>query len=80
VTNQITVKPQVRSSEVKEKIEAAFKRSAEVDARRISVEVRDGKVVLHGRVRSWAERGEAQQAAWAAPGVSQVENQLAVTP
>jgi osmotically-inducible protein OsmY len=80
VTNEITVTPRAKSSEVKNKIEAAFKRSAEVDARRISVEVREGKVVLHGHVRSWAEREDAQEGAWAAPGVSEVQNQLTVTP
>lgn len=80
VSNNITVKARVSPSDVKNKIEAAFKRSAEIDARRVRVEAHDGTVILHGSVRSWPEREEAQQAAWAAPGVTAVRNELTVTP
>ena len=62
------------------KIEAAFRRSAEIDARRVNVTAQDGKVILSGNVHSWAERQEAERAAWAAPGVSQVDDRLAVVP
>jgi osmotically-inducible protein OsmY len=80
VTNSIAVKPHVSVADVKSKIEAALKRSAEVDARRINVAVADGKVVLSGNVHSWSERTEARQAAWAAPGVKEVEDHIAVVP
>jgi osmotically-inducible protein OsmY len=80
VTNNITVQPRVRSADVQAKIEAAFKRSAEIDARRIAVTAQDGKVILTGNVRSWAERREAERAAWAAPGVILVDDRLSITP
>jgi VCBS repeat-containing protein len=80
VNNTITVQPHVRPAEVQDKIEAAFKRSAEIDARRVNVTATDGKVILSGNVRSWAERQEAERAAWAAPGVMQVEDRLSITP
>lgn len=80
VTNNIIVQPQVKTTDVRDKIEAAFKRSAEVDARRISVIAEEGKVILSGNVHSWMERQEAERAAWAAPGVRQVEDRLAIVP
>ena len=80
VVNYIIVKPRVKTMDVQDKIEAAFKRSAEIDARRVSVTAQDGKVILSGNVHSWAERHEAERAAWAAPGVTQVDDRLAVVP
>jgi osmotically-inducible protein OsmY len=80
VTNEIALRPHADPGDVKAKIEQAFKRSAEIDARRISVSAVDGKVILNGNVHSWAERRAAERAAWAAPGVMQVEDHLVVTP
>ena len=80
VTNEISVKPTVTPSEVKARIEDAFRRSAALDARRIRVETEGGRVTLSGEVSSWAERDQARQSAWAAPGVSLVDDRLTVTP
>lgn len=80
VTNSIKLKPQVPPpSEIKRKIEEAFRRNAEIDANRIKVETRNGTVILEGTVRSWAERQEAERAAWAAPGVTKVEDRIAIS-
>ena len=80
VTNLITVKPRVTPSELKQKIEQALVRSAQTDAQRITVEVQGSKVILKGTVRAWAEREEAERAAWSAPGVSSVESRIMVAP
>jgi osmotically-inducible protein OsmY len=80
VTNVITVKPKVEPSELKRKIQDAFKRNAEVDADRITVEANGSVVTLKGTVRSWIEREEAERVAWSAPGVTKVEDRIVVSP
>jgi osmotically-inducible protein OsmY len=78
IINLIEVKPVVSKTIVKEKIEEALKRDAELDAQRIQVEVSGSKVILKGTVHSWFERQEAERVAWDAPGVTKVENEIAV--
>lgn len=81
VTNLIGVVPKQPSpSEVKVKIREALRRRAETEADRIVVEASDGKVMLKGTVNSWRERSDVERAAWAAPGVSQVVDNISVTP
>jgi osmotically-inducible protein OsmY len=79
VTNNITLKPRAFAPDVRRRIQDALKRSAEVDSQRVSVEAVNGKVTLRGTVRSFAERLDAERAAWSAPGVMTVEDQLAIS-
>jgi osmotically-inducible protein OsmY len=78
VVNSIRVKPTATASEVKVKIENALRRAAELDAQQIVVEVVNDKVSLYGTVRTWAERSAVERAAWSAPGVRLVEDDLHV--
>jgi len=78
VSNQLLLKTRASAPDVKHRIESALKRHAELDSKQIQVEVLNGRVTLTGQVRSWAERQEAELAAWKAPGVTKVEDELAV--
>jgi len=78
VLNLIEVRPAVRRDVVKNAIEDALKRLAELDAQRIQVDTVGSKVILRGTVRSWLERKEAERVAWQAPGVTEVDNQIEV--
>jgi osmotically-inducible protein OsmY len=79
VTNQIVLKPKVASSfEVSQKIKDSLRRNAEQDAQHITVEAFDGRVTLKGTVRSWAERQDAERAAWSAPGVVEVDDLISI--
>jgi osmotically-inducible protein OsmY len=80
VNNTIKLMPRAEPSEIKRKIQKAFQRNAEVDSNRIMVEADGSAVTLKGTVRSWIEREEAERAAWAAPGITTVVNQIVVSP
>lgn len=76
INNYIRLKPYLKPENIKDKIEAAFTRSATIDSGKVAVVVDGSKVILHGSVRSMAEHDDAENAAWAAPGVTSVENDL----
>ena len=79
ILNNLTIKASVKMVDVKQKIEDAFQRQARLDAKDIDVGLNDNKVTLKGFVSSWREKDDAARAAWAAPGVCKVENQLLVS-
>jgi osmotically-inducible protein OsmY len=78
VTNVIQLKPAVEPTDIQRRIQEAFRRSAELDANRITVETKGSEVILKGTVRSWTEREEAERVAWSAPGVTHVEDRIVV--
>jgi osmotically-inducible protein OsmY len=80
VSNSIVVKAPIAASDVRHRIEEAFKRSADVDAAHVTVEAHNGTVTLKGTVHSLTERAAAEHAAWAAPGVIAIDDQLVVAP
>ena len=80
VTNVMSLKPKVEPTDIQRRIQEAFKRNAEVDANRITVETHGSEVILKGTVRSWIEREEAERVAWSAPGITRVEDRIVVSP
>jgi osmotically-inducible protein OsmY len=79
VTNLITVTSHVTPSELKQQIEKALVRNAQTDASHITVEMQGTKVILRGTVRSYAEKKAAEDIAWSAPGVTDVDNRIAIS-
>jgi osmotically-inducible protein OsmY len=78
VANQIRVTSPIQAREVKETIQKALQRSAEVEASGITVQAECSRVVLSGKVRTWYERDIAERAAWSAPGVTEVQDHLTI--
>ena len=78
VINLITVKPKITASDIEKKINEAFKRSATIDAVKITAEVTGSKAILRGKVRSFAEKEDAENAAWFAPGITSVDSKIEI--
>jgi osmotically-inducible protein OsmY len=78
VTNLVAVKPKITPYELQQKINSSFQRSANIDSARITAEVLGSKVTLRGKVRSFSEKEDAENAVWSAPGVVSVENKLLI--
>ena len=78
VINLITIKTGLTAANIHEQISSAFERHARIDSGKIDVKVEGNKITLSGKVRSWAEKEDAETAAWLAPGVEAIENKLEV--
>jgi osmotically-inducible protein OsmY len=79
ISNRIHIRKLVFAPDVKQRIESALKRVAALDAAHINVQAHDGRIVLRGKVHSWAARTDAERAAWSAPGVVAVEDEIIVS-
>ena len=80
ISNKIKITPTIKSTDIKKRIMSAFHRSATIDSGKVELEVHGDKVILKGKVRSFAEKRDAENAAWLAPGVTKVDNQLEIDP
>jgi osmotically-inducible protein OsmY len=78
ISNLISVKPSITAKDIKQKISLAFHRSATVDAEKVNIEINGNKAILTGRVRSWSEKNDAENATWKAQGITSIENKLIV--
>jgi osmotically-inducible protein OsmY len=78
IDNWIEVAPPVTAADIRHRIEQAFERQADLEAEKITVQAKGGKVILSGKVSTWNKRNLAERAAWAAPGVTQIEDKLIV--
>jgi len=80
ITNLIRVSARPQTREIKDKIQQALRRSAELDASHVTVHAEGGTVILGGKVHAWYERDLAEQAAWSAPAVTDVEDRIEIEP
>ena len=80
VTNLLTIKPKINIPVVRDTIKKALERSADIESDRIVIETQGNKITLRGKARSWSERNEVERAAWCAPGVMEVEDELVIAP
>jgi osmotically-inducible protein OsmY len=80
VNNLILIHPKLSPVDIRSKIEDALKRNAELDASHITIETNGNEVILKGEVHAWVEREEAERAAWMAPGVANVLNEITINP
>jgi osmotically-inducible protein OsmY len=78
VTNILNIQPRVNIPVIRDTIKKALERSADVEADKIQIETSGSKVILRGKARSWTERNEVERAAWSAPGVAEVEDDLVI--
>ena len=78
VSNMIELAPSARAADVQRRIEDALKRQAALESQSVSVEVSNGSVTLKGKVHSWLERQAIEQAAWSAPGIETLDDQIAI--
>jgi osmotically-inducible protein OsmY len=80
VNNLILIHPKVSPQDIRSKIEEALKRNAQLDASHITIDADGNEVILKGQVHAWVEREEAERAAWLAPGVASVLNEITINP
>jgi osmotically-inducible protein OsmY len=78
IRNLITITPKVNISGVENRIKNALQRSEAIEAGNIAVRAEGNKIILKGKVRSWAERREVERAVWSTPGVAEVEDDLLI--
>lgn len=78
VTNKLLIRNHAQVSDIRKGIEDAFRRQADLDAKSVTISTSGHKVTLGGKVKAWHERKLAEQAAWAAPGVTQVEDHIVI--